>query len=214
MESLKIVQTKLEVPKNQYNSFGGYSYRSCEDILKSVKPLLEETNSTILLADEIVQIGQRYYIKATATFKNGEGTISVSAYAREPESKKGMDASQITGAASSYARKYALNGLLCIDDNKDADARPPEDISHKNNETAKKVNTTKASQKQLKFIGELAKETGFTRDKLIEYCGREPEKLTKRYATELIEDLLKMRDNQKVDPVDQQAEELKKEFSS
>lgn len=119
MKKLNEIQQKLKAPKNQKNTFGNYNYRSCEDILEAVKPLLGE--ATLVIADEIINIGNRYYIKATATLKDGEDVISNTAYAREAEDKKGMDTSQITGATSSYARKYALNGLFLIDDTKDAD---------------------------------------------------------------------------------------------
>nr|DAW30684.1 MAG TPA: ERF superfamily protein [Caudoviricetes sp.] len=115
------IQHKLKAPKGQYNSFGKYNYRSCEDILEGVKPLLKEHNLALLIDDEIVQIGERYYVKATAKITDGRECVSATAYAREPDTKKGMDESQITGATSSYARKYALNALLCIDDTKDAD---------------------------------------------------------------------------------------------
>ncbi|EGJ3268919.1 ERF family protein [Escherichia coli] len=118
-KKLWTIQQTLNAPKNQRNNFGGYSYRSAEDILEAVKPLLQ--NITLTLNDEIVLIGDRYYVKATATLSDGEDVIAVTAYAREEESKKGMDASQLTGATSSYARKYALNGLFCIDDAKDPD---------------------------------------------------------------------------------------------
>lgn len=115
------IQHKLKAPKGQYNSFGKYNYRSCEDILEGVKPLLKEHNLALLIDDEIVQIGERYYVKANAKITDGREIVSATAYAREPDTKKGMDESQITGATSSYARKYALNALLCIDDTKDAD---------------------------------------------------------------------------------------------
>ena len=118
-KKLWTIQQTLNAPKNQRNNFGGYSYRSAEDILEAVKPLLQ--NVTLTLNDEIVLIGDRYYVKATATLSDGEDAIAVTAYAREEENKRGMDASQLTGATSSYARKYALNGLFCIDDAKDAD---------------------------------------------------------------------------------------------
>lgn len=123
MKELQIIQSKLKAPKGNYNSFGKYKYRSAEDILEAVKPLLNEENCVLTLSDEIVQVGDRYYIKATCTLVNSDGQIvETSAFARETETKTGMDASQITGTASSYARKYALNGLFCIDDTKDADA--------------------------------------------------------------------------------------------
>lgn len=115
------IQHKLKAPKGQYNSFGKYNYRSCEAILEGVKPLLKEHDLALLIDDEIVQIGERYYVKATAKITDGREIVSATAYAREPDTKKGMDESQITGATSSYARKYALNALLCIDDTKDAD---------------------------------------------------------------------------------------------
>ena len=117
------VQQKLKAPKGQYNSFGGYNYRSCEDILEAVKPICAEHSMLLNLSDEIVNVGERYYIKATAKLYDleSDAVISSTALAREAQTKKGMDDSQITGTASSYARKYALNGLLNIDDTKDAD---------------------------------------------------------------------------------------------
>ena len=118
---LQNIQTKLKAPKSQYNKFGNYNYRNCEDILEAVKPLLASYGAAVILYDSIEAIGTRFYVKATATLKAGEEEISVTAYAREEETKKGMDGSQITGSASSYARKYALNGLFAIDDTKDAD---------------------------------------------------------------------------------------------
>ena len=117
------IQSELKAPKGQRNTFGKYNYRSCEDILEAVKPLLQERGLVILITDDIVQIGERYYVRATATIYDSEGSyISNSALAREELKRSGMDASQITGATSSYARKYALNGLFAIDDTKDADA--------------------------------------------------------------------------------------------
>lgn len=123
LNELVFIQSTLKAPKNQRNNFGGYNYRSCEDIMEAVKPLLKETNCTLVVSDDIVQVGDRFYVKATAILKTPSGEeYKNSAFAREPLSKKGSDESQITGAASSYARKYALNGLFCIDDTKDADA--------------------------------------------------------------------------------------------
>ncbi len=122
MELLHKIQKELKAPKNQRNNFGGYNYRSCEDILEAVKPLLTE-GASLVLNDKIVLIGSRYYVKATATLSDGDQKATATAYAREAETKKGMDESQITGSASSYARKYALNGLLLIDDTKDADTQ-------------------------------------------------------------------------------------------
>lgn len=123
-EKLLNIQTELKAPKGQENTFGHYRYRSCEDILEAVKPLLKENKVILQLTDNIEFLGDRYYIKATARLIDIEGEqikIENTAYARESENKKGMDDSQITGTASSYARKYALNGLFCIDDTKDAD---------------------------------------------------------------------------------------------
>ena len=125
---LLVIQTKLNAPKNQVNKFWGFNYRSCEDILMAVKPLLEETNTTLTISDSVEVLEGRFYIKATATLYDNETWEEISsttAYAREQEDKKGMDQSQVTGAASSYARKYALNWLFCIDDNRDADAMSP-----------------------------------------------------------------------------------------
>jgi len=121
-EKLLKIQTTLKAPKNQKNSFGGYNYRSCEDIFEAVKPLLAKEGLTLRTTDELILIGDRYYIKATAILSDGTNEISNIAYAREEETKKGMDGSQITGASSSYARKYALNGLFLIDDVKDSDS--------------------------------------------------------------------------------------------
>jgi len=120
-EKLLAIQTELKAPKGQRNTFGNYNYRSCEDILEAVKPLLKKHSCTLTISDELMQFESRYYIRATVTLIDKTETISVSGYARETESRKGMDASQITGASSSYARKYALNGLFLIDDTKDAD---------------------------------------------------------------------------------------------
>jgi hypothetical protein len=117
-DRLSLLQATVHVPKGQMNKFGGYKYRSCEDILLALKP--ELGTAILTLTDDLVMIGQRYYVKATATLTD-EGSISVTAFAREEESKKGMDSSQVTGACSSYARKYALNGLVLTDDIKDAD---------------------------------------------------------------------------------------------
>lgn len=131
MKELNTIQSLLKAPKDQYNKFGNYKYRNCEDILEAVKPLLFSQSCTLTISDEIVMIGTRYYVRATATIKNANGeTETTTAYAREDESKKGMDASQITGSTSSYARKYALNGLFCIDDTKDSDSLNNECLSN------------------------------------------------------------------------------------
>lgn len=120
-EKLGWIQLELKAPKNQHNKFGGFDYRSCEDIYEALKPLLGKIELVLVMSDELVQIGERYYIKATAKLIDGDKSIENTAYAREEETKKGMDGSQITGASSSYARKYALNGLFLIDDVKDSE---------------------------------------------------------------------------------------------
>ncbi len=158
-EKLLNIQNELKAPKNQHNNFGNYDYRSCEDILEEVKPLCKEQKVVLNVSDEIVLVGNRYYVRATVTLidledKNGDciATIENVAYAREEENKKGMDASQVTGATSSYARKYALNGLFCIDDTKDADSDAFK--KQQNKESDKTVNASKASNTQVKLITE------------------------------------------------------------
>lgn len=156
-EVLSNIQTELKAPKNQTNKFGKYKYRSCEDILEGVKPLLLKYKAVINLSDELVLIGDRYYIKAIATLQIDENLKSATGYARESLTKKGMDESQITGTASSYARKYALNGLLAIDDNKDDDKindkTPAEKYQEKNNKTENKPN--KNGQKNTEYKNNL-----------------------------------------------------------
>jgi hypothetical protein len=140
MEELIKIQAQLKVPKKNRNSFGGYNYRSCEDILEAVKPLCAENKCFINVCDEVIEIGGRIYIKATASIYNTPGQrVSSTAYAREEETKKGMDAAQITGSASSYARKYALNGLLAIDDTKDPDS---EELSQATKKAERKTITS------------------------------------------------------------------------
>ena len=122
MKELIAIQSELKAPKSQFNKFGGYKYRKAEDILEAVKPLLNKQKCTLTITDDIVMVGNRIYVKATATIKNDKGEFeTTTGWAREEETKKGMDGSQITGASSSYARKYALNGLFAIDDNADSD---------------------------------------------------------------------------------------------
>ena len=122
-EKLIAIQSELKAPKSQYNNFGKYAYRNCEDILEALKPILKEHKSTIYISDEIVTVLERFYVKSTVTFIDAETgeNIKNTAYAREEETKKGMDGSQVTGSSSSYARKYALNGMFAIDDTKDSD---------------------------------------------------------------------------------------------
>ena len=186
------VQSELNAPKNLYNSFGKYSYRSAESIMESVKPLLLKHKATLIVNDEIVFVEGRHYIKATARFidvETGE-VVESSALAREEESKKGMDASQLTGATSSYARKYALGGLLCLDDNKDADATnthgkdvstptKPQTQSKQNTPTRSKV----LSEDQIKALYEVSEKAGYSAARLVALVKAkykcDPEYLTK-----------------------------------
>lgn len=141
LEKLQKIQKELKAPKGQYNSFGKYKYRSAEDILEAVKPILDSTGCALTISDKVIYIGDRYYIQATVTLydsKTGSVIADVCALAREDEEKKGQDSSQITGTASSYARKYALNGLFCIDDTKDADTDEYAKTTGKAKKTEKK----------------------------------------------------------------------------
>ena len=149
MSIVSSIQSALKAPKGQYNKFGGYYYRSCEDIVEAVKPLLAEHKCHLILTDEVVNIGERYYVKATARIMQDDKMLAESTgFAREAESRKGMDESQLTGACSSYARKYALNGLFAIDDTKDADTRDNRDIG--------KTKTPKyISEQQLSILRDL-----------------------------------------------------------
>lgn len=167
MDALIKIQSELKAPKSQYNSFGKYSYRNAEDILEAVKPLLSKYNATMYITDEVVEVGGRIYVKATVTLSDGKETITASAYAREPETRKGMDDSQITGATSSYARKYALNGLFAIDDTKDNDTNElreerEERVAYEEKQ-AKKSKFTDEQMEQMKMwaVGDV-----FTSDEL------------------------------------------------
>ena len=146
MKELINIQSELKAPKSQYNSFGKYQYRNAEDILEAVKPLLKKNNCHLTITEEIILIGDRYYVKATAEITNGTEVVVTSALAREEESKKGMDSAQLTGATSSYARKYALNGLFCIDDTKDSDYNNQGDKGGQ--ESAKQVSAPTKEVKQ------------------------------------------------------------------
>lgn len=143
------IQAKLKAPKNQENKFGGYKYRSCEDILEAVKPLLKEAGVILTISDTIEEVGGRVYVKASAFISDGKMSISTTAYAREAEARKGMDDSQVTGSASSYARKYALNGLFAIDDTKDADAT---NTHEKGQNEAQALDNKPATSQQLEKI--------------------------------------------------------------
>ena len=160
-EKLLNIQSELKAPKNQTNNFGRYNYRSCEDILETVKPILNKEKCVVIVNDEIEQVENRFYVKATVSLVDVESgeIIASSAYAREEENKKGMDSSQVTGASSSYARKYALNGLFAIDDTKDSDVT-----------NSGEKNEYSASQQSLikQQIGEILKVKGIGFDKLTE----------------------------------------------
>jgi len=175
MKALKAIQQELKAPKNQFNSFGRYSYRSCEDILEAVKPLLKKYDSAIVISDEMVSIGSFNYIKATVKFYHEDFVMENSAYARESVDKKGMDDSQITGTASSYARKYALNGMFLIDDTKDADT----DEFQGSKESAKKSN-----QVDFKVIRRNIKEAK-TLSELMEIYNEIPPKFTQYFKEDL-----------------------------
>ena len=164
-EKLMTVQTKLRAPKGQYNSFGKYSYRSCEDILEALKPLLAEVGAIVNVSDEIKLIGDRFYVEATAMFLDCETGDSVvaRASAREDESKKGMDLAQVTGSVSSYARKYALNGLFAIDDNKDSDATNTHNKDIKPNMTP----VGGLSEAQIKRLLAIGNKSGFNKDTIV-----------------------------------------------
>lgn len=187
-EKLLSIQAELNAPKNRQNKFGGYSYRSCEDILEAVKPLLKKYNATIRMTDAIKQIGERYYVEAEAKLIDIEtennNFIWANAFAREPEEKKGMDAAQITGTASSYARKYALNALLLIDDAKDPDTdeykieqdakaakAEKKKTSAKKEETDASVLDGYVTDGQLKALELLLKKAGITTEKFNQIYG-------------------------------------------
>lgn len=160
IEKIVDVQSELKAPKGQYNSFGKYNYRSCEDILEGVKPLLTKHGLVLTIQDSIDLIGDRFYVKATATITDGKEQLSTSAYARESLDKKGMDASQVTGATSSYARKYALNGLLAIDDTKDADTM---------DNSKKPVQQTQETVYNWQTLKARATQGGISEDDLVHY---------------------------------------------
>lgn len=186
-EKLLNVQSELNAPKGQWNAFSKFKYRSCEDILEAVKPLLKKVKASLIVRDELVQIGDRFYVKATAEFydvesENSGEKLSTSAYAREELTKKGMDSSQITGSASSYARKYALNGLFCIDDNQDADSK---DNTEKLGKSEKEM---QAKQKEIEkqTIGQ-AKINVIKKE--LERTGINEGPILKRYKIQKMEDI-------------------------
>ena len=180
MQKLINIQKDLKAPKGNYNSFGKYKYRSCEDILEAVKPLLAREGCTLTLTDEIVLIGDRYYIKATARISDGVDLKFVTAYARESDEKKGMDSSQVTGTASSYARKYALNGLFLIDDTKDADT---DEYQLQN---AKKDKPELATMAQKKMLIDLCKDKGVDVNEILKEVGCTDKMTADQYGLALL----------------------------
>lgn len=190
-QKLNKVQTELKAPKGQFNKFGNYKYRSCEDILEGLKPLLKEVGAIVLLSDSVEFVEGRYYVKARAQFVDTDTAekIEVSAMAREDDSKKGMDSSQLTGSTSSYARKYALNGLFCIDDTKDSDAT--NDGSQSNTQAQKSSNDYTINQNQLERLYAIASKKGFNSETVKEHVkkrfGKEPKELNKTEYDRVVE---------------------------
>ena len=196
-EKLLLVQSKLKAPKGQYNNFGRYSYRSCEDILEALKPLLVEAKAIVNVSDEVKLIGDRYYVEARATFIDVEtgDIVDARALAREDETKKGMDLAQVTGSVSSYARKYALNGLFAIDDNKDPDSTN----KHGKDDSEIKVNMTSVDKcittKQLTRLYAIGSKAGYDKnivDGVIKKTFKcEPKDMTKEQYDNICERLEK-----------------------
>ena len=184
------VQSKLKAPKSQFNKFGNYAYRNCEDILEALKPILNQVKAVVNISDEVVLVGERYYIKAIVKFIDAETGefVEASAMAREEETKKGMDASQLTGSTSSYARKYALNGLFAIDDTKDADTT----------NTHGKENVKSLSEAQLKRMYAIGKNAGYENSKVDSMINQKYNKkacdMTKEEYDNVVEGLQKIAD--------------------
>ena len=192
------VQNKLKAPKSQFNKFGNYAYRNCEDILEALKPILAEVKAVVNISDEVVLVGERYYIKATVKFIDAETgeIVEASAMAREEESKKGMDSSQLTGSTSSYARKYALNGLFAIDDTKDSDT------TNTHGKEDSKNNVITLTDKQLNRMYAIAKLGGYDKvkvDRLInQKYSKKANEMTKAEYDNVVEGLQKIADTKNV----------------
>lgn len=194
-QKLISVQKELKTPKNQWNKFGNYNYRSAEDILEAVKPLNANQGLLLTITDEVHLIGEWHYIKAIVTITDGKESITVSASARESEQKKGMDSSQVTGATSSYARKYALNGLYCIDDTKDVDTpeyQQPNNNKQQGNSSEEKNEQSqgKRTSAQIKRMYAIGHSAGFGKEDIIKvlnakYEGKKPEELSKQEYDEV-----------------------------
>lgn len=196
-EKLLDVQNELKAPKSQYNEFGNYNYRNCEDILEAAKPICKKHKAVVFLSDKLVMNGERHYIEATATFVDVETneTIIVTAYAREEKSKKGMDGSQVTGASSSYARKYALNGLFDVDDTKDSDTTNQGNNQANNGNQKKTTNKAKQGQDVFleinKAISAYSKQSGMKTKEVVEYIEKQiGEKLDKSLPQEKLKSVL------------------------
>lgn len=189
------VQSELKAPKNQRNSFGNYNYRSCEDIIEAVKPILAEKELLLTISDELVEVGERNYIKAVVTVSDGDDKITVTGFAREAVNKKGMDEMQLTGATSSYARKYALNGMFAIDDTKDADSDSFQKRKSKNNNSSNSSSKNKMpTKKQLADLKDwLENENG--KSAIVEYLKKRKinnlTKLTYKQAENLLKKVSK-----------------------
>lgn len=189
-ETLRNIQAELVAPKDKWNDYGKYHYRSAEGILEAIKPLLVKYHANLVLTDVIVPMEGRWYLKATAIFDSEEGTVVTEGWARESEAKKGMDESQITGTASSYARKYALNGLFLIDDNKDADTN---EYHYEIQRSVPKVGSD-----NVEIVRKFAEEVGVTVDAICEsYHIKSLEDLTMEQYVEVIKRLEKNAERRK-----------------
>ena len=182
-EKLSTVQVKLKAPKTQHNHFGNFNYRSCEDILEALKPLLHEVGAVVTISDQIVNIGNRFYVQATAIFSDleSDATIQTAAFAREPESRPKMDDAQATGSSSSYARKYALNGLFCIDDAKDPDFTNDGQQNKENQNKGKQTKPTASGKVQREHINTIRAE--------IERTGAMEKAVCYQYKIKRLEDM-------------------------
>lgn len=172
---LQQIQQELEAPKNQYNDFGKFYHRNCEGILQALKPILAKYHAAVVLTDEIVSVSGRVYVKSTATLKTEEGDFSADSFARETEERKGMDPAQVTGSASSYARKYALSGLFAIDDNKDPDGQPPAA------QPSAKAQTDKPTTRKIWSEHVIRINQAQTEEELVKACGGIKTELGKDY---------------------------------
>ena len=195
-EKLLDIQNELKAPKSQYNNYGKYNYRNCEDILEAVKPICKKHKAVVFLSDKLVINGERHYIEATATFVDVETneTIEVTAYAREEESKKGMDGSQVTGASSSYARKYALNGLFDVDDTKDSDFTNTKNNQSDNRNQNEKPNEAKQEDVFSEInnaISSYSKQSGMKTKDVVDCIEKQiGEKLNRSLSQERLESVL------------------------